>query len=133
MKFKFSVYSLITSGIFITAFLCLMLSYINSIAVIMYYPALVFFCAGFIMLSIAYLKKYLNEKWITDEQQDAIVMELAQGEDGERYVMQDPKQIKKQNRQKRRANFDKLLPFIVFATISCIFVYLLISAIIKLF
>lgn len=130
MKIKFSKFSTIMASLFLVAFLCLMLSYITAF---LYYPTLAFFCAGFVMLSIALLKRYLNQKNLYEENQDAIVMELAQGPDGETYVMQSPKQSKKQRNQKRRQNFDRLLPFIVSVVISCAFIYFLIASIVNLF
>ena len=68
-----------------------------------------------------------------EEKQDAIVMELAMGQDGEKYVMQSAKQQKKQRRQQRLKNFDRLTPFLICVVVSCGFAYLLINEIIKLF
>ena len=130
MKFKFSIFNLSIAISFMLAFLCLMFSYLTPI---MYYPALVLFCVAFILLTIALLKSYIKNKTITEEQQDAIIMELAMGEDGEKYVMQDPKTTKKQIKKNRSQNFDRLLPAIVTFAFSCLFLYLLISSIIKLF
>ena len=130
MKFKFGVFNTIISATFMLAFLCLMFSYLSSV---MYYPAMVLFFAGFVMLSVALLRRYLKQTWMFEEKQDAIVMELAMGQDGEKYVMQSAKQQKKQRRQQRLKNFDRLTPFLICVVVSCGFAYLLINEIIKLF
>lgn len=130
MKFKFSVFNLSIAISFMLAFVCLMFSYLTPF---MYYPALVLFCAAFILLTVSFIKTYIKNKTISEEQQDAIIMELAMGEDGEKYVMQDSKKAKKQIKQNRRQNLDKLIPIIVSVAFSCLFIYLLITSIIKLF
>ena len=130
MKFKFSVFNLSIATSFALAFICLLFSYLTPI---MYYPALVLFCVSFILLSINFIISYIKNQKIYQEKQDAIIMELAMGEDGEKYVMQDPKQAKKQNKKNRTQNFERLSPTIVALAFSCLFLYLLVSSIIKLF
>lgn len=130
MKFKYNIFNFVTAIVFLLAFLSLMFSYLTSF---MYYPAIIFFLAGFVMLSIRFVKNYIKQKKLLDEQQDAIVMELASGQNGETYVMSDPKADKKQAKRRSRRNFEMLLPSIFTILISLIFVYLLISSIIAQF
>ena len=130
MKFKFSVFNLIICVAFVLAFVFILLSYLTPF---MYIPATVMFCVAFVMLSIRLIQNYIKQTGITQEKEDAIIMELAMGEDGEKYVMQDAKKQKKLAKQQRRQNFDRLLPSIVSVAFSCLFVYLLVSSIINLF
>ena len=130
MKFKFSVFNLTIAITFLLAFVCILLSYIT---LFMYYPATILFAIAFIMLSVSLIKNFINQKSINEEKQDAIIMELAMGEDGEKYVMQDEKTNKKMLKQKRRQNIEKLLPSMFSIAFSCLFIYLFISSIIKLF
>jgi hypothetical protein len=115
---------------FLLAFISLMLSYITNF---MFFGTCIFFCAGFVMLSITLIKNYISQKQSFEESQDAIIMELAQGEDGEKYVMQNEKQSKKQKRSLRLKNFDRLLPSIFSILAACLFAYLIIQSIINLF
>lgn len=130
MKFKFSVFNLTIAITFLLTFVCILLSYITHF---MYYPATILFAIAFIMLSVSLIKNFINQKSINEEKQDAIIMELAMGEDGEKYVMQDEKTNKKMLKQKRRQNIEKLLPSMFSIAFSCLFIYLFISSIIKLF
>lgn|SRR5574344_807630 len=127
MKFKYNVFNFVTSIIFMLAFLCLMLSYITSI---MFYPTMALFCAGFVMLSIRFIKNYNKQNVQLEQKQETIVMELSSGEDGEKYVMQDDNSSKKARRKKRIDKFDRFLPslFMIFASI--LFLYLLVSRIV---
>lgn len=124
MKFRYNIFSFVTAIMFVLAFLCIMVSYATYF---MFYPAMVFFEAGFVMLSIKLIKDYSAKKENMEQKEDAIVMELASGEDGEAYVMQ---QDKKKKRRKSNANFDSILPVIFSIMAAVLFVYLLISSII---
>lgn len=127
MKFKFNIYNLITSCLFLVAFLSLMLSYL---ARFMFFVASASFCAGFVMLSIKLVKNYVSQKQTREEIQEAIVMELAEGENGDQYVMQNNN---KQKRKKFWGKIDALLPSIFCILASCLFAYAFISGIVKLF
>ena len=124
MKFRYNIFSFVTAIMFVLAFLCIMVSYATYF---MFYPAMVFFEVGFVMLSIKLIKDYSAKKENMEQKEDAIVMELASGEDGEAYVMQ---QDKKKKRRKSNANFDSILPVIFSIMAAVLFVYLLISSII---
>ncbi|MBR4123979.1 MAG: hypothetical protein IKR12_00215 [Clostridia bacterium] len=124
MKFRYNIFSFVTAIMFVLAFLCVMVSYATYF---MFYPAMIFFEAGFVMLSIKLIKDYSSKKENMEQKEDVIVMELASGEDGEAYVMQ---QDKKKKRRKSNANFDRLLPAIFSILAAVLFVYLFISSII---
>ena len=130
MKFKFSTFNLIIGLAFILAFVSIMLSYITQY---MYYPAMVLFAAAFVMLSVRLIQNYIKQSHITEEKQDAIIMELAMEDGGEKYVMQDAKKQRKIAKQHRRQNFERLIPSIVSVAFACVFIYLLVMAIIGLF
>ena len=130
MKFRYNILNFTTAIVFLVAFICVMLSYLTQY---MFIPALVLFGAGFILLSVSLIISFIKRNKLAEDQQEAIIMELAQGEDGDRYVMLDEKQDKKQKRKRRFANFDRLLPIILSVGISCAFVFMLIRAIIQLF
>ena len=126
MKFRYDIFSFVTAIMFVLAFLCVMFSYATSF---MFYPAMVFFEAGFVMLSIKLIKEYAAKRENMEQKEDVIVMELASGEDGEAYVMQQNNSKKKHRR--RNINFDSLLPAIFSILASLLFVYLLISTIVS--
>ena len=130
MKFRYNIFNFSTAIVFLMAFLCLMCYYLTPF---MYIPALVLFCAGFIMLSVCLIKSYIKKNKLTEDQQEAIIMELAQGEDGDRYVMLDAKHDKKQKRKNRFAKFDRLLPVILSMLVAGMFIYLLIRSLVQLF
>lgn len=124
MKFRYNKFYFATAVIFVFAFLSLMFSYLTTA---MFYPAMVLFCAGFVMLSITFLKIYKKQTIEMEQRQEMLVMERSVNDGGETYVMQDATLDKKQKRKKRRQNFDRLLPAIVCIVISAVFAYLLIS------
>ena len=92
MKIKFNTFNLIIGISFILAFICLMVSYATYF---MFYPSMIFFEAGFVMLSVRLIQAYAKSQKEIEERQEVIVMQLAEGEDGETYVMQDKKKEKK--------------------------------------
>ena len=130
MRFKYNRLNFITSIIFVVAFLCLMLSYVTSF---LYVPAMLFFAAGFVMLSFIFVKGYIATQKEIEQRQEAIVMELASGEDGETYVMQDESNNKKMRRRKRSQSFERLLPSIFSVVVALFMIYMFISSFIKLF
>lgn len=130
MKIKFSVFGLITGISFMLAFVCILMYYVTPI---MYYPAMALFFAAFVMLSIILFKRYMSQTHITQEKQDAIIMELAQGPDGEKYVVQDPKKQKKIVKQYKREKFENMLPALLCVAFACLFLYMFVASIIKLF
>lgn len=127
---KFKILNLITVCCFGVAFVSLMLSYLLSF---MFYVTSFAFCAGFVLLSIILAKNYMAQKNMREEKQEAIVMQLAEGEDGEKYVMQTETNSKKERRRKARANFEALIPTIFSVLLGILFAYVFISSIIKLF
>ena len=128
MKFKFNIFGFVTALIFVMAFLCLMISYATEI---MFYPALLFFEAGFVMLSVIAIRDYLSKTDDLDQQRETIVMELASGENGETYVMKEEKNDRKARRKTRSQKFEKLLPSILCVSAAVLFLYLLINTIAK--
>ena len=112
---------------FVLAFLSLMISYATTI---MYYVAMVFFVVGFSMLSVIFIKNYINQSIDDDTIGDPIIMELSGGVDGETYVMTDEKQNKKERRIKRTQKFDRLLPSIFSILAAGLFLFLFIRSII---
>ena len=128
MKFRYNVFNFITSILFMLAFLCLMISYATYF---MFVFAMVFFCAGFVMLSIRLVTNYAKHKNDREEQLEAIEMELASGVDGEQYVMKTEKNDRRMRAQNRRLAVEKLLPSILSITASLIFAYLIVSTIIN--
>lgn len=130
MKFKHNTFNLVTAIAFTLAFFSLMMSYLTSF---MFYPAMIFFCTGFILLSIMLIKNYKKQKLEREQKQDTIIMELASTENGEKYVMQSEKTNRKERRKKRLENFDLLLPSILSICASLMFVYFFASKIISLF
>ncbi len=130
MKFRYNKLNFSIAIIFILAFLCLMFSYATSF---MYIPAMLFFAVGFSMLSYVFLKNYIVLQKEIEQRQETIVMELASGEDGETYVMQDETNNKKMRRRKRSQRFERLLPSIFCIVVAVFMAYMLISSIIKLF
>ena len=127
MKFKYNLFNLITAIVFVLSFLSLMISYATSF---MYYVALVLFMAGFVMLSIVFMKSYLKQRVEDENASDEIIMRLSGGIDGEAYVMADEKQNKKERAKNRTRHFDKLLPFIFCVVIVGLFMFMFIRALI---
>jgi ABC-type transport system involved in cytochrome bd biosynthesis fused ATPase/permease subunit len=130
MKFKYNIFNFITAIAFVLAFLCLMFSYATQI---MFYPSMVFFEVGFVMLSVKLIQNYLAKQNELSQQQETIVMELLSGEDGETYVMQDEKKDKKARRKKRAQKFDRLFPSIFSILAAALILYMLISSIVRAF
>ena len=127
MKFRYNIFNFVTSICFVLAFLSLMFSYLTYI---MFYPAMAFFAAGFVLLSVRLVKNYISNKGQIEEQTEAIEMELASGEDGETYVMKAEKNDKKARRRMRSLSFQKILPSLLSIFASGIFIFLLVSSII---
>lgn len=127
MKIKFNTFNLIIGISFILAFICLMVSYATYF---MFYPSMVFFEAGFVMLSVRLIQAYAKSQKEIEERQEVIVMQLAEGEDGETYVMQDKKKEKKLRRKRRSQRFDRLLPSIFSIGVAILIAYMFISSII---
>lgn len=125
MKFRYNIFNFTIAVMFVLAFLCVMLSYATFF---MFYPAIVFFEAGFVMLSIRFIKNYNDNKDSVEQKEDIIIMELASGENGEEYVMKQEKSNKKHKR--RNGSFDKLLPVLFSIFASVLFVYLFVSTLI---
>ena len=126
MKLKFNTFNLIIGISFILAFICLMVSYATYF---MFYPSMAFFEAGFVMLSVRLIQAYAKSQREIEERQEVIVMELAEGEDGETYVMQDKKHDKKLKKKRRRQKFDRLLPSIFSIGAAVLIAYMFISSI----
>lgn len=127
MRIKFNTLNLIIGVCFILAFICLMVSYATYF---MFYPSMIFFEAGFVMLSVRLIQSYGKAQKEIEERQEVLVMELAEGEDGETYVMQDKKRDKKMRRKRRNQKFDRLLPSIFSIAASILILYMFISSII---
>ena len=127
MKFRYNIFNFITGIMFVLAFLCIMISYATFF---MYYPAMVFFEAGFVMLSITLLKSAVSKNDDYAQREETIVMELASGENGDAYVMQEEKLSKKKKGKKRNAQFERFVPSILCMLAAVLFLYLLISTII---
>lgn len=130
MKRRYNIFNLATAIVFLVAFILLMLSYITQI---MFLPATVLFCAGFIMLSVALIKAYLEYQKTQKEVSDAIEMDAASGPDGAEYVVESEKASKKQRKIKRYSNFDRLLPIILCLIVAGLFIYLMAKAFVSLF
>lgn len=130
MKRRYNIFNLATAIVFLVAFILLMLSYITQI---MFLPATVLFCAGFIMLSVALIKAYLEYQKTQKEVSDAIEMDAASGPDGAEYVVESEKESKKKRRIKRYSNFDRLLPIILCLIVAGLFIYLMAKAFVSLF
>ena len=130
MKRRYNIFNLATAIVFLVAFILLMLSYITQI---MFLPATVLFCAGFIMLSVALIKAYLEYQKTQKEVSDAIEMDAASGPDGAEYVVESEKASKKKRKTKRYSNFDSLLPIILCLIVAGLFIYLMTKAFIGLF
>ena len=130
MKFKYNLFNFVTAIMFVLAFLCLMVSYATQY---MYIPTMVFFEAGFVMLSYILIKSGLKKQQEQDERQEVIVMQLAEGEDGESYVMQSSKQDKKIKRKRRSQLLERYMPAIFAILAAGLIMYMLVSSIIKLF
>ena len=126
MKFKYNIFNLVTASIFVLAFLSLMISYATSF---IYYVAIVLFAAGFAMLSIILMQRYIKNKNI-DEAEAPIVMELSGGVDGETYVMMDETKDKQAKKRKFGQTIEKLLPFIFSSLASLLFLILFIRKLI---
>ena len=82
------------------------------------------------MLSVRLVQVYIKSQNEIEERQEVIAMELADGEDGETYVMQDKKKEKKLRRKKRHQKFDRLLPSIFSIIISVLIAYMFVSSLI---
>ena len=130
MKRRYNIFNLVTATVFLVAFILLMLSYITQI---MFLPATVLFCAGFIMLSVALIKAYLEYQKTQKEVSDAIEMDAASGPDGAEYVVESEKESKKKRKIKRYSNFDRLLPIILCLIVAGLFIYLMTKAFVSLF
>lgn len=130
MKRRYNIFNLATAIVFLLAFILLMLSYITQI---MFLPATVLFCAGFIMLSVALIKAYLEYQKTQKEVSDAIEMDAASGPDGAEYVVESEKESKKKRKIKRYSNFDRLLPIILCLIVAGLFIYLMMKAFVSLF
>ena len=126
MKFKYNIFNLVTASIFVLAFLSLMISYATSF---IYYVAIVLFAAGFAILSIILMKRYIKNKNI-DEAEAPIVMELSGGVDGETYVMMDETKDRQAKKRKFGQTIEKLLPFIFSSLASLLFLILFIRKLI---
>ena len=130
MKFKYNIFNFITAIMFLLAFFCLMLSYATHF---MYYPTMVFFEAGFVMLSYILIKNGIKKQAEQDERQEVIVMQLAEGEDGETYVMQSDKTNKKAKRKRRSQLLERYMPAVFTILAAGLIMYMLVSSIVKLF
>jgi len=130
MKFKYNVFNFVNAIVFVVAFICLMTSYATHF---MYYPTLLLFEAGFVMLSYTLFKSGIAKQAEQDERQEVIVMQLADGEDGETYVMQSDKLNKKAKRRKWSQNIERFMPAIFTIIISVLIMAMLIGSVIKLF
>ena len=130
MKRRYNIFNLATAIVFLVAFILLMLSYITQI---MFLPATVLFCAGFIILSVALIKAYLEYQKTQKEVSDAIEMDAASGPDGAEYVVESEKESKKKRKIKRYSNFDRLLPIILCLIVAGLFIYLMAKAFVSLF
>ena len=115
---------------FVLAFLCLMTSYATYY---MYFPTMVFFEAGFVMLSYILIKNGAKKQAEQDERQEVIVMQLAEGDDGETYVMQSDKTNKKAKRKKLSQKLEMFMPAVFTIAVSALIMYMLVSSIVKLF
>ena len=125
MKFKFNVLNLSTAVVFLLAFVSLMASYATQV---MYYVAICFFIVGFSLLAVVLMKLYLKKNSEEDNPNDAIIMHLSGGADGETYVMADESQNKAEKKKKRAQKFDKLLPFLFCVLIDALFIFLFIKS-----
>ena len=130
MKRRYNIFNLATAIVFLVAFILLMLSCITQI---MFLPATVLFCAGFIILSVALIKAYLEYQKTQKEVSDAIEMDAASGPDGAEYVVESEKESKKKRKIKRYSNFDRLLPIILCLIVAGLFIYLMAKAFVSLF
>ncbi|MBQ8430528.1 MAG: hypothetical protein IJX26_01110 [Clostridia bacterium] len=124
------ILNIVAISLIASAFLCLMLSYLTNV---FFYFTLVLGFLGCGLLSYVLLDKYIRQRKVESQKQEAIIMELAEGEDGEKYVMKDSKQTKKQRAKAFHASIDKLLPFLFSATVTIILFALIISSIVALF
>ena len=127
MKFKYNVFNMLTGLMFVFAFLSLMLSYATTI---MFFPAMIFFEAGFVMLTILLIRHYIKKTAEIEQQQEAIVMGLASENEGEVYVMQDEKNDRKNRRKKRYKKLERLSPIVFSILASVFFLYLIISTLV---
>lgn len=82
------------------------------------------------MLSVRLIQAYAKSQKEIEERQEVIVMQLAEGEDGETYVMQDKKKEKKLRRKRRSQRIDGLLPSIFSIGVAILIAYMFISSII---
>ena len=129
MKLKFSLFGLVDAVTFVLAFLCLMFSYLTEV---MFLPAMFLFaCAFGILTYILFVVSLKHQKEI-DEKQEVIVMELAEGENGETYVMQDQKKEKKQRRKKRMQKFDRVIPSLLSGVVTVFMLYMFIASVAKI-
>ena len=126
MKFLFNKFNLITAIVFFAAFVSIMISYATYV---MFYPAMALFCAGFVMLSIRFIKNYLQKP---ENQFQDIILEKSEGIDGETYVMRDEKTDRRERRKIRFSRFQKLLPIILSILAAALFVFLFINSLIHL-
>ena len=127
MKFRYNKFYFATAIVFVLAFLCLMFSYLTNA---MFYPAMALFCAGFVLLSIAFIKLFNKQNAELAARQDELVMERTVNDGGETYVLQDSANDKKAKRQKSRQKFDRLMPAIFCIASAVLFAYLLMSTIV---
>lgn len=127
MNFKFNALNLTIASMFILAFVSLMLSYAT---IFMFYPATLFFVAGFVLLSVRLIKNYIKQSKDAELSDETIIMQLSPDADAETYVMQDDSTNKKAQRKKRVQKFDRLLPSIFSILAAVLFIYLFINRII---
>lgn len=126
MKFIFNKFNFITAVVFLLAFISIMISYATSV---MFYPAMALFCAGFVMLSIRFIKNYVEKP--KNENED-IVMERVGGESGETYVMRDERADKKSRKIALLNSTKDLLPIIFSILAAVLFLFLFINSLIHL-
>lgn len=129
MKFKHNVFNYLTALMFLLAFVFLMLSYATQV---MYIPSMIFFEAGFIMLTVVLIRSGVAKQKEQDERQEVIVMELASSEDGEAYVMQTENNNKKLKRKKRSQKFERFMPAMFTIIASALILYMLVSGFIRI-
>ena len=128
--FKFSKLTIGTISCFVAGILFIMFMQLLDLLVM---PALISIIAGLVCLSISLFKRYQIKKQELFFDQEEIVMELANSDEGEKYVAEKSTYAKKLRKKIKSAKTGLIMPFIITVILAGLFLALLVKIIVGLF
>lgn len=128
--FKFSKLAIATTICFFVTALLIMLTEWFWFLII---PSLVCLIAGLVCLAVIFMKRYKTKKQEMLFNQEEIIMELSQTEDGEKYVAEKSTYAKRLKKKIKSEKARLIAPFIIDVALIVMFFALLVKSIITLF